>query len=416
MSQNIAAAGGLKGNAKQPDYRSTIHACYLGYVVQAIVNSFLPLLFITLQNQYGLSLRQVTLLTTFNFGLQLLIDLLSAGFVDRIGYRAAVILANAAAALGLLSITILPDLLPSPMAGFVISILIYAFGGGLMEVLISPIVESCPTDNKEAEMSMLHSMYCWGVVAVVLISTLFFHFVGITNWKIMARLWILVPAVDLLFFTRVPILPLIPEGEHGLTFRELAGKSVFWLFFIMMLCAGASEQAVSQWASAFAESGLHISKTMGDLLGTMMFSITMGTSRAIFGKFGDRLDLTRFMMFSAILCVISYLMISLGQSPAVGLAGCAVCGFAVGIFWPGTFSLASAGIKNGGTLMFALYALAGDVGCMSGPTIAGQIAAANGNSLKIGILSAIGFPVMMLIGILVLRRRKRAENNPENRK
>lgn len=416
MSQNISAAGGLKGNAKQPDYRSTIHACYLGYVVQAIVNSFLPLLFITLQNQYGLSLRQVTLLTTFNFGLQLLIDLLSAGFVDRIGYRAAVILANAAAALGLLSITILPDLLPSPMAGFVISILIYAFGGGLMEVLISPIVESCPTDNKEAEMSMLHSMYCWGVVAVVLISTLFFHFVGITNWKIMARLWILVPAVDLLFFTRVPILPLIPEGEHGLTFRELAGKSVFWLFFIMMLCAGASEQAVSQWASAFAESGLHISKTMGDLLGTMMFSITMGTSRAIFGEFGDRLDLTRFMMFSAILCVISYLMISLGQSPAVGLAGCAVCGFAVGIFWPGTFSLASAGIKNGGTLMFALYALAGDVGCMSGPTIAGQIAAANGNSLKIGILSAIGFPVMMLIGILVLRRRKRAENNPENRK
>ena len=401
-SASVSSAGKVPG--RSPDYPGTIRASCLGYVVQAIVNSYLPLLFLTFQKQYGLSLSAITFLTTFNFGLQLLIDLLSAGFIDRIGYRASILLANVLAIIGLFSLTVLPELLPSPLAGIFLSIMIYAVGGGLMEVLISPIVESCPTKNKEATMSMLHSMYCWGVVAVVLLSTLFFHFFGIQNWKIMARLWIIVPALDFVLFTRVPIRHLIAEGERGLTFRELAGKSVFWLFFVMMLCAGASEQAVSQWASAFAESGLHVSKTMGDLLGPMMFSITMGISRSIFGKFGERLDLTKFMLVSAVLCIASYLLISLSGSAVLGLAGCALCGFSVGIFWPGTFSLASAGIKNGGTLMFALYALAGDIGCMSGPTITGQVAAASSGSLRIGIFSAIVFPLVMLAGILRIRR------------
>ncbi|WP_130837978.1 MFS transporter [Lachnoclostridium sp. Marseille-P6806] len=405
MNKNVGKSKRRGGSALRYDH--TLYACFMGYIVQAIVNNFVPLLFLTFGAQYGLPLSRITFLATFNFALQLLIDMVSAGFIDRIGYRAAMILADAFAAAGLLLLTVLPERMSDPFAGILISVLIYAVGGGLLEVVVSPIVEACPTKRKEQAMSLLHSFYCWGQMGVVLISTLFFHFAGIRQWKIMAVLWALVPLCNLLLFFFVPVAHLIGEGEKGLRLRELVRLRLFWLIMLMMLCAGASEQAVSQWASAFAESGLGVSKTLGDLAGPMMFALFMGASRSVFAKFGERLRLERFMLWSALLCVACYLLIALSRAPALGLLGCALCGFSVGIFWPGTFSIASPRIRNGGTLMFALFALAGDAGCSLGPTVVGTVAAASGNHLKTGILAAIVFPILMLLWLLLLQKRNK---------
>lgn len=385
-------------------YQKTIYACFLGYIVQAIVNNFVPLLFLTFQNTYNIPLSKITMLITFNFGLQLLVDLVSVTFVDRIGYRVSMVLAHAMAALGLAALPILPELLPDPFAGVLTAVTIYAVGGGLLEVLVSPVVEACPTDNKEAAMSLLHSFYCWGHVGVVLLSTLFFGIFGIANWRILAFVWALVPLCNGILFTRVPMASLMKEGEKGLTIRELAKMKIFWVFMLMMLCAGASEQAVSQWASTFAEKGLGVSKTVGDLAGPMAFAILMGTARAFYGKYGEKLNLERFMAGSSILCVISYLCIALVPSPLFGLIGCGICGLSVGIMWPGTFSKASASIKRGGTALFALMALAGDLGCSGGPTLVGMISSAFGDDLKKGILAAVCFPLLLLAGILLCKK------------
>lgn len=385
-------------------YRKTIYACFLGYIVQAIVNNFVPLLFLTFQSTYKIPLSKITMLITFNFGLQLLVDLVSVTFVDRIGYRVSMVLAHAMAALGLAALPILPELLPDPFAGVLTAVTIYAVGGGLLEVLVSPVVEACPTDNKETAMSLLHSFYCWGHVGVVLLSTLFFGIFGIENWKILAFVWALVPLCNGILFTRVPMSSLMKEGEKGLTIRELAKMKVFWVFMLMMLCAGASEQAVSQWASTFAEKGLGVSKTVGDLAGPMAFAILMGTARAFYGKYGEKLNLERFMAGSSILCVISYLCIALVPSPLFGLIGCSICGLSVGIMWPGTFSKASASIKRGGTALFALMALAGDLGCSGGPTLVGIISSALGDDLKKGILAAVCFPLLLLAGIPLCKK------------
>ena len=272
-------------------YKITIIACFIGYVVQAIINNFAPLLFLIFQRTYHIGLGQITMLITLNFGVQLLVDLVAAGFVDKIGYRASMLIAHVVAAVGLFSMTILPEVFSNPYAGLIISIILYAIGGGLLEVLVSPIVESCPTDNKEAAMSLLHSFYCWGHVAVVLISTLFFRFVGIQNWKIMTYIWMLVPIVNALLFIKAPIASLIEDGQKGMSLKELFKSRLFWVFMLMMVCAGASEQAVSQWASTFAEMGLGVSKSIGDLAGPMSFAILMGSSRAFYGKFGEKIDL-----------------------------------------------------------------------------------------------------------------------------
>mgnify|MGYP000950535326 CR=1 FL=1 len=380
-------------------YQKTIYACFIGYIVQAIVNNFIPLLFVTFHQGYGIPLSKITMLITINFGMQLLIDLLSAGFVDKIGYRASAVIAHICTVLGLIALTILPDLFPDPFVGLLISVIIYAIGGGLCEVLISPIMESCPTDNKEKAMSLLHSFYCWGHVGVVLISTLFFTIFGISNWKILAIIWAIIPFANIFLFAKVPIAPLIEDGENGLTMKQVFGQKIFWVLMLMMLSAGASEQAVSQWASTFAEQGLGVSKTVGDLAGPMSFAVLMGLSRLFYGKYGDKINLDRFMTLSAVLCMVSYLCISLVPIPLVGLIGCAICGLSVGIMWPGTFSKASASLRGGGTAMFALLALAGDLGCSGGPTLVGAVSSAFGDNLRIGILSALIFPVLLIYGI-----------------
>lgn len=386
-------------------YNKTITACFVGYIVQAIVNNFVPLLFLTFQRTYDIPLSQITLLVTFNFGVQLLVDLLSVYFVDRIGYRASMVLAHLLAAAGLILLTFLPELLPSPFAGILIAVMVYAIGGGILEVLVSPVVEACPSDNKEKAMSMLHSFYCWGHVGVVLISTLFFYVFGIENWKILAAAWAVIPICNAFVFTRVPIAKLIEEGESGLRLRELFGIKIFWILLIMMVCAGASEQAVSQWASTFAEKGLGISKTAGDLAGPMAFAILMGASRAFYGKYGDRIHLDRFMIYSCCLCIASYLGISLSPNPLLSLFACAICGLSVGIMWPGTFSKASAALPRGGTAMFAFLALGGDLGCSGGPTLVGMVSSSLGDNLKMGVLAGVIFPVLLLTGIVLCRKQ-----------
>jgi len=392
------------------NYNQTIYACFAGYIVQAIVNNFAPLLFLTFQRTYQLPLTQITLLVTINFGVQLLVDLAAVGFVDRIGYRLSMILAHAMSAAGLALLAVLPDALPDPFLGLLLAVVTYAIGGGLLEVLVSPIMEACPTENKEKAMSLLHSFYCWGYVGVVLLSTLFFRFFGIGSWRVMAMLWALLPLLNLIQFIRVPVPTLIRDGEKGLSLRELFGMKTFWLLFVMMLCAGASEQAVSQWASTFVEKALGVAKTVGDLAGPMAFAALMGLARAFYGKFGGRIRLDRFMAGSCVLCIGAYLCISLTSSPVAGLIGCGVCGFSVGIMWPGSFSKAAAAIRKGGTAMFALLALAGDLGCSGGPTLVGCVSGAFRGNLKAGILSAVVFPLLLLAAILALsggRTKKR---------
>ncbi len=388
----------------KPKYETTMTACFIGYIVQAIVVNFVPLLFLTFHSNYHIPLSKITMLITVNFGIQLLIDLLSAGFIDKIGYRASIILAHIFSAIGLILLAILPELCSDPFTGIVIAVIFYAVGGGLIEVLISPIMESCPTDNKEKAMSLLHSFYSWGQVGVVLISTLFFKLFHVENWKILSLLWSLIPIINAVIFLKTPIAPLVQEGESGLTMKELFSNKLLWTFLLMMMSAGASEQAVSQWTSTFAEQALKVNKTVGDLAGPMTFAVLMGISRVYYGKYGSKINLDRFMMYSSILCIISYLSIAFIPHPILGFIGCGLCGLSVGILWPGTLSKAAASIKNGGTTMFALLALAGDLGCTTGPTLAGIISGRFQDNLRIGILSAIIFPLLLLLGLIICKR------------
>lgn len=381
------------------NYNKTLYACFVGYIIQAIINNFAPLLFLTFQSSYHIPLSQITLLVTANFGLQLIIDFLSAGFIDKIGYRLSMLAAHVFCAAGLLFMTFLPNILPDAFTGLFLSVMVYAVGGGLLEVLVSPIVENCPTDNKEKAMSLLHSFYCWGHVGVVLLSTLFFRLFGIENWRILAIVWAVVPICNFFLFMTAPIAEPAKEQEGGLSVKKLVSRKIFWILMLLMLCAGSCEQAVSQWASTFAEKGLGISKTAGDLAGPMLFAILMGTSRLIYGKWGDKFDLDKFMRFSGFLCLFSYLVISLSPHPVLGLLGCGLCGLSVGILWPGAFSMAAANIPGGGTAMFAFLALAGDLGCMGGPTFVGFISGAFDDNLKIGILAAVIFPLLLLAGL-----------------
>lgn len=396
----------MKSRVRRVSFQRTINACFAGYVVQAVVNNFVPLLFVMFQDSYQIPLSKITLLITVNFIFQLVIDILSAGFIDKIGYKTSVIIAHFCAAAGLISLTVLPEVFGDPFVGILVSVMIYAVGGGLLEVLLSPIVEACPTANKEKAMSLLHSFYCWGHMGVVLLSTVFFSVFGISNWKILALIWALIPVINGIVFFTAPIYSLQEEGEKGLSLKELLSKGVFWVMILLMVCSGASEQAVSQWASTFAEQGLGVSKTIGDLAGPMAFAFMMGLSRLFYGKYGDRIDLDKFMSGSTVLCLVSYLCISFAPFPVLSLAGCAVCGFSVGILWPGSFSKAAAAIKGGGTAMFAFLALAGDLGCSSGPTLAGFVSSHMGDNLKAGILAAIIFPVLMLAGIFLSRKMK----------
>ena len=386
-------------------HRHTLRASYIGYITQAIVNNFCPLLFLTFQREFGLSLGQITLITTVNFAVQLLIDFLSTLFVDRIGYRKCIVAAHVFAAAGLAGLTCFPAFFPTPYAGLMTAVVLYGIGGGLIEVLISPIVESCPTEGKAAAMSLLHSFYCWGQAGLVFFSALFFRAVGIAHWRFLALLWALVPLLNTFYFALVPIYPVVPENVKAIPLSQLLRRKTFWLLMVLMVCAGASELAMSQWSSAFAEAGLRVSKTVGDLAGPCAFALCMGTARALYGRFAARLPLRTAMVGSAALCAVCYALAAFSGSPALSLAGCALCGFSVGIFWPGTFSMAAEALPGGGTALYALMALAGDVGCSGGPTLVGLIADA-GPGLKAALPVGIAFAAGIMALVPLLRRRK----------
>lgn len=394
----------MKSTIRQ-NYKYTIYASYVGYIVQAIVNNFAPLLFLTFQKQYEISITKIGLLITINFAVQLLVDFAAAHFVDRIGYRVSIVAAHGFAAAGLIGLAFLPELFENPYVGLVLAICLYAVGGGLIEVLISPIVEACPTEDKSGNMSLLHSFYCWGHVGVVLLSTLFFRVFQIEQWRILSTLWAMVPLANLFCFLFVPIRTLVEEDE-AVSMLGLLKQKVFWLLVLMMICSGASEQAMSQWASTFAELGLCVDKTMGDLLGPCMFAILMGTSRACYGKFSDKIHLKSFIKVSAILCVCSYLIAVFSPNAVLSLVGCALTGLSVGILWPGTFSLATETCPQGGTAMFAVLALAGDLGCSSGPGLVGLVSNLADNQLKAGLLAAIVFPICLFGAVVLLRGQK----------
>ena len=389
------------------NYRGTICACFVGYIVQAIVNNFAPLLFVTFQTSFGVSLDRIALLVTFNFGIQLLVDLISPALLGRIGYRAGVIAAHLFAAAGLAAMALLPAMLPDPYVGILCAVTLYAVGGGLIEVLVSPIVEACPTDNKEAAMSLLHSFYCWGQAGVVLLSTGFFLLLGVERWPWLSLIWALVPLANAFLFARVPVPSPEDDMTPALSLKALAARRVFWLMLVLMLCAGACEQAVSQWASAFAEQGLGVVKAVGDLAGPTAFALLMGMARLLFSKCTVRLSAERALPLCAGLCLVSYLLASLPASPVLGLLGCALCGFSVGILWPATFSLAAARIRGGGTAMFAFLALAGDLGCSAGPALVGLASGALGGNLRLGILCAAAFPVLLRLALLINHRMGR---------
>lgn len=397
----------LKTESKK--YKPTITACFFGYVVQSIVNTFVPLLFLTFQSEFDIPLSQITLLITINFALQLFIDFASAFFIDKIGYRVCAIAANAFSAAGLVSLAVLPALLPNPFAGLLISVLLYATGGGLLEVVISPIVEACPSERKEQTMSLLHSFYCWGCLFVICFSAGFFALFSISNWKILAAIWAILPVINAVLFFFVPLKTLNDENGESIKIPALLKNKTFWLYVVIIMCAGASEQAVSQWASTFVEKSLNLPKSLGDLLGPAFFALCMGTCRLIYGKSKTKIPLETLMILSGGLCVISYLAISLVPLPAVSLAAMGVCGFSVGLLWPGTYSLASKNVK-GGNAMFAFLALAGDLGCLSGPTLAGLVSASDGDNLKLGILCAAAFPLLMIAALfLTAGSRKKSE-------
>ena len=396
---------------KQLNYNHTIYASYIGYVTQAIVNNFVPLLMLTFQDTFGLTLDRVALLVTVNFGVQLVVDMLSARYVDRLGYRRCIMAAHIFAAAGLAGLAVFPYVFPGAYAGILTAVILYAVGGGLIEVLISPIVEACPTEKKEAAMSLLHSFYCWGHVFVVLASTAFFYLAGIENWRILAVLWAAVPLFNFFFFRKVPIQVLVEEGT-GMSIRGLLREKMFWILFLLMVCAGASEQAMSQWASAFAESALKVTKTVGDLAGPCMFAVLMGTARVVSARLSEKISMVKLMAFSGVLCAASYLLASLAGNPVLGLLGCGLCGLSVGVLWPGTFSMSARAMPHGGTAMFALLALAGDVGCSGGPTFVGLVSQALGEDLKKGILAAVIFPALLLAGVfLYVLEHKRVDQN-----
>jgi fucose permease len=384
------------------NYKKTLAACYLGFITQAIAANFAPLLFLTFHHDYNIPLGKIALISGTFFLTQLIVDVLCARFADRIGYRKCVVASELFSAFGLIGLAFLPELLPDPFIGIIISVIVYAIGSGLIEVLCSPIVEACPFEHKEAVMSLLHSFYCWGSVGVILVSTLFFTAFGIGSWKWLACIWAIIPLYNVYNFAVCPIETLTDDGK-GMGAGALFRIPLFWVTIILMICSGASELSMSQWASAYAESALGLSKAAGDLAGPCMFAVMMGISRVIYGKYGDRLDLIKFMLGSGGLCLICYIAASLSSAPVVGLAGCILCGFSVGIMWPGTISICSGRLPAGGTAMFALLAMAGDLGGAFGPSLIGNITQNAGNNLQKGMLAGCIFPLVLILSLFILK-------------
>lgn len=382
-------------------FTHTKRACYIGYIVQAIVNNFITLLFVTFNQTMGITLEYLAMVAAFNFVVQLFVDFLVARYADRIGYRKLMVTGQLCAAIGLIGYATLPFLF-KPLTGLMMASFLCAVGGGIVEVLVSPIIEACPSDQKSASMSILHSFYCWGQAGVILLSTLFFFLADIGNWRILACLWALIPLANTLLFLQVPIRSVV-KAEETDSPKKLFRNRMFWLLIFLMICAGASELAMAQWASAFAEAGLQVSKTVGDLTGPCLFALLTGVVRVIYSLISRRIRLVSFMTVSAIVCLIGYLLAAFAPYPAVNLLGCALVGLSIAMFWPGTISIAAKLCPTGGSFLFGFLALAGDIGCIAGTALVGFAASFFGNNLKIGLAFATVFPLLLFIGLLFCR-------------
>ena len=387
-----------------PNYNKTLIACYLGFITQAISANFAPLLFLTFKSTYNVGLKTIALIPLVFYLTQLLIDFAATKFVDKIGYRICVVASQVLSAAGLVLMAVLPGLLPIPFVGILISVVLYAMGSGLVEVLVSPIIEACPFENKEGMMSLLHSFYCWGAVGVILGSTLFFTLFGVGNWRVLTLIWAVIPLYNAFNFITCPIERLVEDGK-SMRPGQLFRLPLFWLLILLMVCSGASEASMAQWASAFTELAMGVSKTVGDLAGPCLFAVFMGISRVIYGKMSQELDLVQTMTVCGVLCVICYLTASLSALPIMGLAGCALCGISVGIMWPGSISISSQKCPRGGTAMFAFLALAGDLGATVSPAIVGSVSNMAGGNLKMGLLVATTFPLILIFVLLILNRK-----------
>lgn len=404
-------------------YKHTRYACYAGYITQAIINNLAPLLFIIFQTQYGLNFEMVGRLILINFGTQILADLIAVKFADKFGYRASAVLAHIFCAVGLVLLGTLPQICPSPYIGLVIAVVTYALGGGLLEVLVSPIVDSLPGEKKASDMSLLHSFYCWGQMGVVLISTLILTALGTDIWMWLPIGWAILPFANLFFFIKVPMVPPVPE-EKLMTVGELCKNRMFLLALVVMMCAGASELTMSQWSSLFAETGLGVSKTLGDLLGPCLFAALMGTGRLLYGLYGHKLNLQNGLLFCGCLCMLCYFTTVFAPHPLLSLIGCAVCGFSVSLMWPGAFSDTAARFPMGGTAMFGMMAVFGDLGASLGPWMSGVVSDLSQNTgflqnlqattgeelsqlgLKAGLLAGVIFPLVLVVSIGYLKKKR----------
>lgn len=386
------------------DYSKTKRACYLGFVTQAIVANFAPLLFIAFHREFDIPIASLALIPAVFYAVQLITDFLCAKFKN-IDYRKNIIISEITSALGLTGLAFIPALFPNPLIGVLICVCIYAVGSGLIEVLCSPIIEACPFPNKEGMMSLLHSFYCWGAVGVIIGSTLFFTLFGLENWRLLACLWALIPLYNIINFATCPIEPIVQDSE-GMSMKQLLTNRMFWLFLLLMIATGASESSMAQWTSAFAEASLGVDKSIGDLAGPCGFAFCMGLGRLWYGKKGQKMDLSAYMTAAGILCFAAYLTASLSTVPIVAFVGCMICGIAVSIMWPGSISLTSAQIPGGGTALFALLALAGDVGGTLGPSLVGLGTQSSENDIQSGLLAASAFPILLVISLLCIRRKK----------
>lgn len=399
-----------RGETMKKNYRKTLRACYLGFITQAIAANFAPLLYLTFHTSYRIPLGHIALISMTLFLTQLIVDVFCAVFVDAIGYRKCVVASEVCSAAGLIGLAFLPELLPDPFVGIIVSVIVYAVGSGLIEVLCSPIVEACPFDRKDSVMSLLHSFYCWGSVGVILLSTVFFAVFGVAQWKWLACLWALIPLYNVCNFLTCPIEHLVEDGK-GMRIRDLAKVPLFWVSVLLMVAAGASELSMGQWASAYAESAIGLSKAAGDLAGPCLFAITMGVSRVIYGRYGEKLNLMGFMVGSGCLCLLCYLMSALSSAPWIGLIGCVLCGFSVGIMWPGTISISSRQMPAGGTALFALLAMAGDLGGALGPSLVGAVTQNANDHLQSGMLVGCLFPLILIVSLLAMKKMKKASSS-----
>lgn len=399
-------------------YKSTIRACYIGNLVGALVTNLSPLLFVILMGSYNLSFEQVGRLVLINFFTQIIADLAFSKPVDTYGVRPFITLGHALVFIGFVMFAFSPRLFPhSPYTGLMLATVVFSCGGGLLELLLSAIVQAVPSDAKAAAMSLLHSFYAWGFIVVVVLTFLMLKLFGSANWPWLFLIWSLVPLFNFFNFLRVPLPPQVPD-EHRTSTRVLASTPFFIFVVLGIALGGAAEVSMSQWTSAYAETTLGLSKQTGDLLGLCLFAGLLGLGRVLYGTYGKRFDIWRVMFLGSLFAAGCYLVAALSQHPIVSLVACAFCGLGVALLWPGSVTNAAHRFPFAGASMFAILAAGGDTGAAVGPWLLGLIADQIPTDfplspLRVGMVIGTLFPLAMA-GCLLIQRHIDKKRLPVN--